>query len=126
MLSKLETRLDVIIYRLNFFKSIDTVKQFINHKNVSVNNKLVNKCSYEVNFYDIVSIKKKHHKKLLLSLWYNLKFKYTYINYPKYMEVNYDILSCLIFRHPKLKEIPYPFYINTTKNGIKSLLYNSK
>ena len=41
MLSKLETRLDVIIYRLNFFKSIDTVKQFINHKKVYVNNKIV-------------------------------------------------------------------------------------
>ncbi|MGX7577226.1 S4 domain-containing protein [Candidatus Vidania fulgoroideorum] len=55
----LESRLDSILYRTGLFKTIKEVKQFINHKNVIINNNLNNISSTIIKINDILILKKK-------------------------------------------------------------------
>ena len=52
----LESRLDVILYRANFFTSIYSARQFINHKKVLVNGVVENKPGIKLYVNDIISI----------------------------------------------------------------------
>ena len=53
-LNQLESRLDVCLYRSNFFKSPGQVRQVINHGFIYVNGSLVNKPGYILRENDIV------------------------------------------------------------------------
>ena len=56
ILSLLEQRLDVTLYRSNFAKNITIARQYISHKKILVNNTCVTIPSYQLNPGDIVSI----------------------------------------------------------------------
>jgi ribosomal protein S4 len=56
ILSLLEQRLDVTLYRSNFAKNITIARQYISHKKILVNNKCVTLPSYKLNPGDIISI----------------------------------------------------------------------
>jgi len=55
----LERRLDVVIYRMNFARSIYEAKQFVRHGHVQVNGQKVTICNYEVSNGSILSLTKK-------------------------------------------------------------------
>lgn len=54
--SHFERRLDIVLYRSFFAKSIRESKQFVAHNKIFVNNKLITFSSYELKFGDIISI----------------------------------------------------------------------
>lgn len=54
----LELRLDNIFYRLGLAKSRNQAKHIINHGHVLINNKKVDKPSYQVKINDVISVKK--------------------------------------------------------------------
>jgi small subunit ribosomal protein S4 len=56
LLSKLERRLDNVIYRLGFGASRDQARQLVRHGHVKVNDKKVNIPSYQVEEADVVSL----------------------------------------------------------------------
>jgi small subunit ribosomal protein S4 len=56
LLSKLERRLDNVIYRLGFGASRDQARQLVRHGHVKVNDKKVNIPSYQVEQGDVVSL----------------------------------------------------------------------
>ena len=56
LLSKLERRLDNVIYRLGFGASLDQARQLVRHGHVKVNDKKVNIPSYQVEEGDVVSL----------------------------------------------------------------------
>lgn len=56
ILSLLEQRLDVTLYRSNFTKNITIARQYISHKKILVNNKCVTLPSYKLKPGDIISI----------------------------------------------------------------------
>jgi len=56
LLSKLERRLDNVIYRLGFGASRDQARQLVRHGHVKVNEKKVNIPSYQVEEGDVVSL----------------------------------------------------------------------
>ena len=56
LLSKLERRLDNLIYRLGFGASRDQARQLVRHGHVKVNDKKVNIPSYQVEEGDVVSL----------------------------------------------------------------------
>lgn len=110
----LESRLIVILYRLNLFNSVFSLKQFIKNEGVYINNKLIKDYNYNTNLFDIVSLYNNFNK---------LKWKYKFLkknlrkknflqNYPLYIESRYDIMSFIMFRFPLKKEIRFPFRAN--------------
>jgi len=106
----LESRLDVILYRSNFYTSIFAARQAINHKKVFINGKIVTQPSFKVFINDIITISefynfyKKFKKKL--------QNKKILINYPSYLEVNYKLGMISLIKMPFNEEIPFPFFIN--------------
>lgn len=113
----LESRLDVILYRSNFFSSIFSARQYINHNKVLVNGQVVNKPSYKVFVGDVVTVSDIAHFYNILKN--NLELNKVFISYPNYLEVNYKIGSIMLVRIPNADEIPFPFFMN-----LKTILHD--
>lgn len=106
----LESRLDVILYRSNFFHSIYAARQFINHKKVYINGVLVTKPGYKLFINDIITLS-------LSSNYYStlkkrLDERQILVNVPRYLEVDYQLGSIIFTRMPSNTEVPYPFLMN--------------
>jgi ribosomal protein S4 len=106
----LESRLDVVLFRANFFKSIFAARQYINHKKVFVNGILVNKPGYSLRVDDIVSVSKPEY--FYENIKMRLSSKKILCNYPSYLYVNYKLGLIKFIKLPLIKEVPFPFFIN--------------
>jgi len=106
----LESRLDVVLYRANFFKSIFAARQYINHKNVFVNGIVVNKPGYCLRIDDIISVNKPEY--FYETIKTRLASKRILCNYPRYLYVNYKLGLVKLIKLPLIKEVPFPFFIN--------------
>jgi ribosomal protein S4 len=106
----LESRLDVVLYRANFFKSIFAARQYINHKKVFVNGILVNKPGYSLKIDDIVSVNQPDY--FYENIKNRLASKKILCNYPSYLYVNYKLGLIKLIKLPLIKEVPFPFFIN--------------
>ena len=62
LISLLESRLDVILYRALFFSSLKFTRKYIKYNKILVNSQSINIYGYKVKFGDIVSIQNKHKK----------------------------------------------------------------
>lgn len=108
----LEKRLDVVVYRLGWAKSIFMCRQLICHGHIMVNNKKVNISSYRLKKGDIIEPTSEGIeiiKSMMMNLW---KFSKRFILIPNYLEVNNKILVGVFIRSPIIKEIYYPKNIN--------------
>lgn len=110
----LETRLDVMIYRLHFVDSIGDARQLISHGNITVNGSIVNQRNYQLKRLDIISsIFEKRSFFLKKILYRLLPFKYKEIlyYYPPYYEVNYRILAATFLGYNvDISEANIPFF----------------
>jgi ribosomal protein S4 len=106
----LETRLDVILYRCNFFNSIFAARKYILHKGLYVNGLLFKKPNYKLKLNNFIFLQTP-------DLFYNkikkkLKNKKIFGTYPKYLEVNYKLGAITLIKIPKVTEVPFPFFVN--------------
>ena len=104
----LESRLDVVLYRSNLFPSIYAARQYISHKKVYVNGKLVTKPGYRLRVHDIAVVS--NPKILYLQLKERLQKNLVLTNYPAYLEVNYKLGAVILSKLPENHEVPYPFF----------------
>ena len=109
----LEARLEVVLYRSNFFISILEARQAIIHKHILVNGIIINKPHYVLKIGQIITwnhffnfvTKYKALCEMLLN-------KQILINYPAYLEVNYTVFSLMLIKNPETAEVPFPFLLN--------------
>jgi ribosomal protein S4 len=101
-----ETRLDSLIFRLNFATTAGEARQLINHGNFLINSNLVSFPTHAIQIYDIVTVldKKKFADKVLRLF----KQKMVFTSVPYYLEVNFRILSATLFMNPFPNKIFYP------------------
>ncbi len=59
LLCLLERRLDNVVFRLGFARSVKEARQMVNHGHILVNNKKVNIPSYLVKKGDVISVREK-------------------------------------------------------------------
>lgn len=116
----LESRLDVILYRANFFISIQEARQYISHNKVFVNGFIVNKPGFKIFLNDIIVLKNPifFYNKMKQKINDNALL----VNYPSYLEVNYKLGSVILIKLPENNEVPFPFFIdlnNLTHNFFK-------
>lgn len=64
----LEKRLDVVLYRSGFFGSIYEARQWIFNKRIYINDRLINRPSYQMQPGDIVTIQEKWHLLLVQNI----------------------------------------------------------
>lgn len=99
----LERRLDIIIYRSNFAPTVFAARQFVNHKHVKVNGKIVNIPSYRLKAGDVIEVRDK--SKEITPLLEAVQKKERDI--PGYIEVNDKDKSAKYLDIPSFSDVPY-------------------
>lgn len=109
-LFNLESRIDTILYRLNFSNSPGFIRQFIKHKGVLVNNKLITTPSFQLSLNDSLSFVDK--KDAFNKIYFNFIKRLVFMSLPVYYEVNFRLMVVKFILVPRLDMIFYPFQID--------------
>jgi small subunit ribosomal protein S4 len=102
LLRTLECRLDNLVYRIGFARSIRQARQLVNHGHILVNGVKVDIPSYGIKVKDVISLKEKSRtNQVLLD---NFEGLVTF-NVP-YLEKNKAQFSATLIREPQREELP--------------------
>ncbi|MBI1275926.1 30S ribosomal protein S4 [bacterium] len=103
LIGLLESRLDVVVYRMNLVPTVFSARQFVNHGHIRVNGKKVNIPSYRVQDGDVVELKDKSREiAMVISTQQNPER-----SVPEYITLDGPFKGTYT-RRPKLAEVPYP------------------
>lgn len=91
---RLESRLDVIIYRAGFSSSIKKARQYILHGHILVNSDVVKKSSFKISSSDVITVRKNEKSRKLVQE--SLEFYHYWPVPPKYLEINYKTLQIIM------------------------------
>ena len=101
----LESRLDNVLFRMGFGRTIKETRQIVDHKHVLVNGKCVNIPSYLVKAGDVIEIKEKHkgdtRYKMILDVTAGRLI-------PAWLEVDQENLKGTVKALPTREEIDVP------------------
>ena len=99
----LESRLDTIVYRANFVPTVFAARQFVSHKHVSVNGKVVNISSYRLKIGDVVQVREKFRQMAIVIDSMNKMER----DVPSYLQLDKDNFSVKLITAPTFAEVPY-------------------
>lgn len=99
----LERRLDTVVYRANFVPTVFAARQFVNHKHVQVNGKIINIPSYKVKEGDVIEVRDKS-KKLTILLDSLQKMER---DVPTYLDLNAENKTVKYLSVPDFASVPY-------------------
>lgn len=102
LIKKLEKRLDNLVYRTGFARSIRQARQMVNHGHILVNGKKINIPSYQVEINDKISLRKKYQKNKL----FKENFEDRYLNEINYLERNQTKFEAKLISEIEPAEIP--------------------
>ncbi len=102
LLKALECRLDNLVYRIGFARSIRQARQFVTHGHILVNGQKVDIPSYGVKVNDVISLKEKSRTNALIETNFNGPVAF---NAP-YLEKNKEQFSAKLIREPLREELP--------------------
>ena len=106
LIKLLESRLDAIVYRLNFAPTVFSARQIINHKHILVNGKTVNIASYRCKVGDVIEVKESAQKFAIIAE----AVEKTERDVPEYITA--DKFKGTFNRLPEFDEVPYPVQMN--------------
>lgn len=110
LLFLLETRLDNLVYRAGFARSIRQARQMVNHGLINVDGKRVDIPSYPVHPGQVISLREAYRA--------NDMFKQSFQDLKTfdlpYIEKSFDNWSATLTRMPLREELPYKDEVNET------------
>jgi ribosomal protein S4 len=112
----LETRLLNLIFRSNLLPNLYFSKQFILHKNIFLNNKLVYDFNIVPRFNELVSLNKKYFNLFYFNYYRLLKKRKTFLNAPSYYEIDYKLFLINIIRYPIFSDLTQSLSFNRYSN----------
>ena len=107
LIGLLERRLDMVIYRAKFVPTIFAARQFVSHKHILVNGKLVNIPSYQIKEGDVIEVREKS-RQIPLTIDAIVSPER---DVPEYIDVDEKKFKATYLRVPKLEDVPYPVQI---------------
>lgn len=96
----LETRLDSVVMRSGFARTMYASRQFVNHGHILVNGRKVDVASYQVKPGDVIAIKEKSRKMDAFQEAVRTSAA------PEYLEVNKADFSAKLINNPSREDIP--------------------
>ncbi|WP_425446922.1 30S ribosomal protein S4 [Dethiothermospora halolimnae] len=102
LVEKLECRLDNMTYRMGFASSIRQARQMVNHGHIYVNEKKVDRPSYEIKVGDKVSLREKSRKVDMFNENFTEGSKFSL----SYISKDIDNYKAELVKMPKREEIP--------------------
>lgn len=103
LVASLETRLDALVLRAGFARTIYQARQAVTHRHITVNGKLVDKPSYRVKPDDVIAIAPRSRDKVPFQVAAAGAHETTT---PPYLEVLLPQLHARLVRQPERAEIP--------------------
>lgn len=103
LIGLLESRLDSVVFRANFVPTVFAARQFVNHKHVTVNGKIVNIPSYRLKLGDIVQIREKSRNHILVIDAIQRMER----DIPSYLTLDKENFSVKLLNQPTFAEVPY-------------------
>ena len=104
LIGLLERRLDAVVYRAKFVPTVFAARQFVNHKHVRVNGKVVNIPSYRVKEGDVIEVRDRSKQMAAVLEATQLAER----DVPDYLDVDHSKLTATFVRTPGLGDVPYP------------------
>jgi small subunit ribosomal protein S4 len=104
IIALLESRLDAVVYRMKFARTVFAARQLISHGHVLVNGKCVNIASCKINAGDAIEIRGKSKTNVSILEAVQVADR----DIPAYMEVDHKSLKGAYIHVPKLEDVPYP------------------
>ncbi len=101
LVQNLETRLDNMVYRMNFASSIRQARQMVVHGHIRVNGKKVDRPSFAVKPEDVISLREKSRSVDM----FKQNFTENAVNLP-YISANVNDFSATLLRMPERDEVP--------------------
>lgn len=108
LIALLECRLDVVIYRMKFARTIFAAQQIVSHGHVLVNGKKVDRRSFQVKPEDVISIREKSRNLQSISL----KINHTKHEAPSYFDVDSEKYSGKMLIVPDMTQVEFPIDID--------------
>ncbi len=106
-LSKLEKRLDVLLFRSSFVFSLYQAKQLISHGHVLINKKIVYNLNKKVHQFDLINLKLNKNK-ILKDIFFQFKDKLLEKTLPIHIEVSFkNFIICFLWE-PSSFELYFP------------------
>ena len=105
VLQKLETRLDILVYRAGFATSLFEARQYINHGYFLVNSKQVFDKNISLSVGDAFCVDAKYKKTFLTALIKKAKEDSLLYKKPTYIEIDYRNLRGLLVELPDFSSI---------------------
>jgi len=114
-ISLLEKRLDSTVFRMNICPTFRSAKQLILHQKILINNKIVNRPSYQVEPGDIISVSPRNPKffqSLVKRISQLLKEHRICKTKSLHLEINYKTLQAIYLYPPQQLFHSYPLDLN--------------
>ncbi len=101
LMRNIELRLDAIVYHSGLAPSIFAAKQYVAHRHILVDGKVVNKGSYKLKPQQVVTLDAERSPSLAEAA------KASNTTAPAYVEVDRENLKVTVLRAPEISEIPF-------------------
>ncbi|MBR2435225.1 MAG: 30S ribosomal protein S4 [Lentisphaeria bacterium] len=99
LMQRLESRLDAAVYHSGIAPTIFAAKQFVSHRHILVNGKIVDRGSYLLRVGDVITINAEKSPKVA-------EIAKEERTAPAYLEVDKEALKVVYARQPMIEEIP--------------------
>lgn len=106
LVQHLEQRLDALVLRAGFARTIAQARQFVTHRHILVDGKIVDRPSYRVNAGQTVQVKPKSQTTVPFEIAAQGIHKDVLPQVPSYLEVDLERLRATLVRLPEREEIP--------------------
>lgn len=104
LLQLLEGRLDNVVYRMGFGSTRMEARQLVSHKAITVNDRVVNIPSYQVQPSDVVAVREKAKKQLRIKAAIDLSGQRALK--PTWIDVDHDSMKGTYKSKPERAELP--------------------
>jgi small subunit ribosomal protein S4 len=103
LITDLETRLDALVLRAGFARTIYQARQFVVHRHVLVNGRRVDRPSYRLRPGDVITISERSHAMTPFQVAATGAYAE---RHPPYLEVRPEALAARLTRVPERSEVP--------------------
>jgi len=102
----LETRIDILLFRLNLVKTPRESRHYIRCKKIKINNKKICILNRQLYINDVISFEKQIGIQFYYYIYKKIMENKILFNFPKYLEMNYNLMKCILIFYPKYKDVP--------------------
>ena len=96
----------MLLFKTNLFKSPHEIKLLIKAGYIYVNNKIAKYYKQQLYLNDVISVGQNNiNYNILLN---KLKKRIVMFNFPRYLEINYEIMKFIFIFYPKFRDISSP------------------